>query len=307
MWFKNLCLYRLLEPFTTTAEELEEELAKSAFQPCQSMDAGSRGWVPPIGREGTQLVHSAGGNLMLALQEENKMLPSSVIKELLNERIEEIEAKEMRKIRKREKERLKEDIYLELLPRAFSRTKLTYGYIDTVNGWVVVDCGSWKQAEAFTEYLRECLGSLPIAPPSTAAAPGSVMTRWLSDNDLPGDLALGEEAVFEDPQTEGCEVRVKRQDLYADEIMAHIKSGKRIRRIAVTWDERLSCVLDGDYSVKRLKFSDVVEEAAGDREPETAFERFDADFTLMTLELKRFLPRLIEIYGGEPQAEQGVA
>jgi recombination associated protein RdgC len=146
---------------------------------------------------------------------------------------------------------------------------------------------------------------LPIAPPATDEAPQSTMTRWLSQDRVPTDVQLGEEAVFEDPQTEGCEVRCKRQDLYADEIKAHIKSGKRIRRMAVTWSERLSCVLDSDYSVKRLKFSDVVQENSGDRDPETAAERFDSDFTLMTLELRRFIPRLLEIFGGE--AKQAVA
>ena len=301
MWFKNLCPYRLMEPFKLSAEELEAALEGSAFNPCGSLDLQSRGWVPPMGKEGMQLVHSAGGVHLLCMREESKILPSSVIKEVLEERIAEREEKESRKIRKREKEQLKEEILFELLPRAFTRTKQTFGYIDTNSGWLVVDSGSWKHAEAFTEHLREALGTLPIAPPATTDAPQSILTDWLENDNVPADIELGEEAVFEDPQTEGCEVRCKRQDLQAEEIKAHIKSGKRIRRIAMTWADRMSCMIDADYSVKRLKFSDVVKESAGDRDTDSYAERFDADFTLLTLEVRKLLPRLMELFGGEAQ------
>lgn len=302
MWFKNLCMYRLLEAFPLDAEALEQTLAQHSYTPCGKMDAASHGWVSPLGRDGEMLVHAANGYFMLCLQEESKLLPPAVIRDVVEERVAEIEEREQRKVRKREKDHLREEIYLELLPRAFSRSKQTYGYIDTNNGWLVIDSASWKQAENFVEILREALQTLPVAPPSTKDAPQSVMTDWLAQDRLPADMELGEEAVFEDPQTEGCEVRCKRQDLYADEIKGHIHSGKRVRRLAVTWAERLDCILDADLSVKRLKFGDIVLEESGDREAESAAERFDADFTLMTLELAKFLPRLMQLYGGEDQS-----
>jgi recombination associated protein RdgC len=302
MWFKNLCLYRLQEPFALSAEALEEALSQHSFHPCGRMDISSQGWISPLGRDGQVLVYAAGGCLMLCLQEESKLLPAGVIRDVLNERVSEIEEREQRKLRKREKDNLRDEVFHDLLPRAFSRSKTTFGYIDTQEGWLVIDSASWKQAEGFTEILREAIGSLPIAPPDTHDAPPAVMTRWLANNDLPADVELGEEAVFEDPQTEGCEIRCKRQDLQAEEIMGHLKSGKRIRRLAVTWHERMSCVLDADTSVKRLKFLDVVQEQSGDRNPESAEERFDSDFTIMSLELKRFIPRLMELYGGEDAA-----
>lgn len=301
MWFKNLCPYRLMEPFTLSAEELEEKLSAFGYVPCGSLDMQSRGWVPPLGRHGEQLVHVANGVYLICLREESKILPASVVREELEERIEAREEQDMRKVRKREREQLREEITFELLPRAFSRTKDTFGYIDTVSGWLVVDSSSWRQAEGFTEFLRECLETLPIAPPATTDAPQSIMTDWLASDSIPSDLELGEEAVFEDPATEGCEIRCKRQDLQADEIKAHLTSGKRIRRLALGWNERLTCVVDADYSIKRLRFSDVVKEAAGDYTAETFAEQFDADFTLQLLELRNFLPRLMELFGGEAQ------
>src|SRR5690606_23539546 len=113
---------------------------------------------------GSTLVHSANGALLICLREEKKLLPASVVREALDERIREVEDREMRKVRKREREQLKEEIIFELLPRAFTRSTNTYGYIDTQAGMVVVDASTWRKAEHFTERLRDALGSLPIAP-----------------------------------------------------------------------------------------------------------------------------------------------
>jgi recombination associated protein RdgC len=300
MWFKNLCIYRLSEPFRLDAEGLQEKLAEFAFQPVGRTEMAARGWVPPLGRHGQQLVHATNGNLMVCLQEESRLLPPAVLREELDERVAQREEQEMRKLGRREKNRMKEELTLELLPRAFTRNKRCFAYIDPHNGWVVVDTGNWRQAEELTELLRACLGSFPVRPLQTDRNPQSVMTEWLARDRAPGDIELGDEAVLEDPQSEGAEVRVKRQDLHSGEIKGHLSAGKRVRRMAVTWDERLAAVLDSDLSVKRLKFQDVVQDDTGDREAESNEERFDADFAILALELGRFVPRLLELFGGEP-------
>ncbi|MFB4205631.1 Recombination-associated protein RdgC [wastewater metagenome] len=299
MWFRNLCVYRLNDTFEHSAEELAARLADFAFQPVASTEALSRGWVPP-GPDGEGLVYATGSQYLVCLQEESRLLPASVIREALDERVAEREAAEYRKLGRKEKNRLKEEITLELLPRAFTRAKRLYAWIDTRNGTLVVDTATWRQAEEVTELLRAALGSLPIQPLTAASNPQPLMTEWLSRQSEPSDVELGDEAVFEDPQNEGAEVRCKRLDLHASEITAHITAGKLVRRLALTWDERMSFVLDADLSVKRLKFLDVVQEGHEDFTPESAAERFDADFAIMTLELGRLLPRLTGMFGGEP-------
>ncbi|MCP1673055.1 recombination associated protein RdgC [Natronocella acetinitrilica] len=295
MWFKNLCLYKLETAFPYDAEALEERLAADPFQPCGKLDQESAGFAPPLGDGHEQLVHAANGYLMVCLREESKLLPASVVKETMDERVGAIEAQEMRKVRKREKDRLKDEIILDLLPRAFSRSRRTYAYIDPRDGWIVVDAATWKKAEEVTEHLREVLGSLPIAPPQLDTAPQAVMTRWVSGKAMPSDFELGDECVLTDPQLEGAEVRCKRQDLHASEIAAHLKAGKRVSRVAVQWRERMSFVLDADMSVKRLRFNDVVQEDTADGEADSAAERFDSDFSIMTLELAGLIPRLMEV------------
>lgn len=305
MWFKNLCFYKLESDFPFDAENLEQRLERHAFQPCGKLDLDSGGWTAPIGDGHESLVHAANGYLMVCLKEESKILPAAVIKEALTERVQLIEEQEMRKVRKREKDRLKDEVLLDMLPRAFSRSRRTYAYIDPHDGWLVVDASSWKKAEELTERLRDALGSLPIVPPQLDTAPQAVMTRWLATDQVPSDFGIGDECVLTDPQLEGAEVRCKRLDLSSSEVKTHLKAGKLVSRLALDWQERMSFVLDADMSVKRLKFSDVVQDDSGDTEAESAAERFDADFSIMTLELARLIPRLMTVIEGKGEAGTG--
>jgi recombination associated protein RdgC len=84
-----------------------------------------------------------------------------------------------------------------------------------------------------------------------------------------------------------------------DELHHHIDAGMQVSRLAVEWSERLRCVLGDDLGVRRLRFTDLVMQEAGDVEADDAAARFDADFALMSAELASFIPRLIEVFGGE--------
>ena len=91
----------------------------------------------------------------------------------------------------------------------------------------------------------------------------------------------------------------KNHDLTAPEIQNHLEAGKEVVKLAVNWNERLGFVLDDSLGIKRLRFLDAVQEQAADVEADNEADRFDADFSIMSLELAAFLPRLLELFGGE--------
>ncbi|MCB1774728.1 MAG: recombination-associated protein RdgC, partial [Gammaproteobacteria bacterium] len=90
MWFRNLQLYRLIEPFEHTPAGLHDALGQRGFKPCAGLDTHSVGWVPPAGREATELVHTANGRIMLCLRREDRILPSAVVREHVEEKAEAI-------------------------------------------------------------------------------------------------------------------------------------------------------------------------------------------------------------------------
>ncbi|NOU12595.1 MAG: recombination-associated protein RdgC, partial [Methylococcaceae bacterium] len=52
----------------------------------------------------------------------------------------------------------------------------------------------------------------------------------------------------------------------------------------------------------RLKFLDLIQDQVTDTETSSEAEQFDVDFSIMSLELANFLPRLVELFGGENKA-----
>ena len=299
MWFRNLILYRFTQAFDLDAETLEEKLAHKTFRPLGDMEPAFTGWTEPLGKEGRQLVHTVGNCMMLCARKEEKILPAAAVRELVEARAGEIEEKEGREVRARERRELKETVLLEMIPRAFSKSHRQYAYIDSRNGWLVVDTATASRAEAFIDLLRECLGTLPVVPLQVAESPDAVMTEWLKEGGAPGAIQIGDECELRDLMEDGAIVRVRREDLFSDEIRVHLEAGKRVMRLALTWEERVSFLLDEKFQLKRLRFQDAVLDEAGDVGAETAAERFDADFAIMTGEFSRFLPELITLFGGE--------
>lgn len=302
MWFKNLAVYRFTEAFDMAADVLEQKLQQQPFRPCGAHDEFSFGWSSPVGKASDALVHAANGFMMLSAKKEEKVIPASVINEMLQERIADIEEKEARKLPAKERTRVKDELIFELLPRAFSFSRKTYAYIDSQNGWVVVDAASPKKAEDLLSLLRKCLGSLPVEPIKTEAKPGSVMTQWLISNTSPKDILIEDECELRSQEEEAAIIRCKRHDLALPEIKNHLDSGKQVIKLAMSWADRISFVLDENLAVKRLKFLDLVQEQAADIQADDEIQQFDADFSIMTAELAQFLPRLLEIFNAEGNA-----
>ncbi|MCG8518508.1 MULTISPECIES: recombination-associated protein RdgC [Marinobacter] len=303
MWFRNARVYRFSKPFEISAESLEEQLQADAFQPCGPQEISRQGWVAPLGKHGDQLVHSAGGYHLITLRKEEKLLPGPVIKELVEERVEVIEAEQHRKVRRKEKDEIKEQVTLEMLPRAFSKNRRCYAYLAPQDGLLVVDASSAKQAEDLASFLRKSLGSLPVRPPAVEQAPAFTLTGWLTESiDLPATLTLGDECELKDPSEDGGVVRCKGLDLQGDEIRSHLDAGMQVTKLALTWEDSLSFILDEELGIRRLKFGDTLQEKLDDVEADDAVARFDAAFSLMTLEVSRLVPGLLEALGGEDRS-----
>ena len=298
MWFKNLIFFRLEKPFAYTPEALEESLEKMSFVPCGRHELSSLGWSSPMGKLSEMRVHAGSGAMMICAKKEERILPASVIREFVSDKVEAIEETEMRKVNKKERDTIKDEVILDLIPKAFTRSSHTWAIILPKQSLLIVDASSSKKADEFTTLLRKTLTDTPLKLPQVQHVPAEGLTLWLSSTDnLPHDLDIGDECELLEPGDEGSLVRCRRQDLAGTEITAHIKAGKNVVKLGVTWDEKLSFMLVDDLSIKKLKYSDeLVEEAT---EKSDAATQFDADFTLMALEFGRFIPRLLEFSGGE--------
>ena len=292
MWFKNLYLFKFEKDFTLNAEELHAELLKKPFTPCSPSQRESMGWVAPIGK-GESLTHSSNRYILFTMARQERLLPATVIKETLQEKVEEIENVENRKVSAREKKELREDIEHELLPRAFTRTQKIDAWIDPTNGWLILNTASAPRAEEFTKLLRKTLGSLPVALPESKVSPAVAMTQWLGSQKLPEPFTLGFECELKNQGDDKGTATFKQHDLTLEEVQSSLEAGKYVSKLAIEWDEKISFVLSEDLQIKKLKFLDVMEEQLKDNDPQTHEEHLDIAFSLMTGEVSLLLKDLL--------------
>ena len=298
MWFKNLMSYRLTKSLEWDLTQLQTQLETCRFYPCDVQEQSKFGWSAPL-RGSDLLYFSVGKQILLVAQKEEKMLPANVVKRELAHRIESLEEKENRKLKKNEKQTLKDDVVMNLLPRAFSKNQYTALWIDTESGLLHLDAASAKRAEDVLALLRKSLGSLPVVPLAFANEPSTILTDWITQDNLPHWLIALEEAELRGSQEDSV-IRCKKQPLENEDILALLQEGKKVvSKLALEWEDTLTFVFNEDGSLKRLKFADSVREKNEDISKEDFAQRFDADFVLMTGILAKLTENLLEAFGGE--------
>lgn len=299
MWFKNLMLYRLTKPLGLVGDTFTQRLADNRFTPCGSQDIARYGFVNPVTRrEEGELAHFGDGCWLLCVRQEEKLLPGGVIKELLDEKVDEIQQAQGRPVGRKEKQSMKEEIVTDLLPRAFVKSRFTYAYISEKQNLVVVDSSSAARAEEVLGLLRKSIGSLPVTP-VTAATPVAVsLTDWLKTQ-APKPFEVEDEAEFKSLLEEGGVIRTKKQALNDDEISTILDNQRMVSKLAINYPDNLSFVLDENLGIKRLKFADVLREENDDIDGADRVARLDADFVLMTRTFEQFIPELLAALGGE--------
>ena len=298
MWFKNLQLYRFTKPFELDAETLGRQLEEHSFVPCGSQDTTRSGWVPPLGRHGSEFVHASSGYLMVCCKRQDKLLPAAVVNEALEEKVLQIEQREARKLPAKQRRALKDEVIFSLLPKAFARSSLQYAYISPRDNLLVVDAASAKRAEELIDDLRAVLGSLSVIPLASKSQPIEVMTQWVNSAQPAPGFELGEECELRDNADISCLIRCKNQNLAAAEIVNHLKTGMHVSKLALNWQQRIEFLLDEKLVIKRLRFSELVQEQADETEADDVATRFDVDFSIMALELSGFFEALVGAFGG---------
>ena len=305
MWYKNLRIYQITKVLDFSESEIQDLLEKSIFKLCAKHQQQSIGWVPPLATAITedeseqQLLYLKDGyNIAFKLRIQEKVLPSAVVKEALELRVHERELAEARTIFLREKRQLKDEIIAEFTPKAFTRSNHIQGYWDTKNNRLIIDANSASRAETFLRLLREAFGSLPVVPFEAKQSPAHTMTQWLLEGPSSTELQLSDECELRSIDAEASIVRLRHQELSADEVRAHLDAGKQAVKLRVCWRDGIEATVSESATFNRLHFSDDIKALDASYSKEEEIQRMAHEFSVMVTEINAFTDDMIEALGG---------
>lgn len=294
MWYKNAIIYLLPDGWQLEAG-FAEKLEQAAFTPCMGLDWFSEGFAPPTPFS-SDFVFTAQNSNRVCLKHEEKVLPSATVRDLVNGKVAEIQEAEARNVWCKEKQQLKEQIVDDLLPRALTKSRRTEAIFDTERGYLLVNEASDKRAEQMLIKLREALGGLKVAMPYTRESPSSLMTEWLLQGHAEGDFELGYNVLLQGVGDVVPKVKISKKDLTHPEVIQHAKNGMKVVELELEWREQISFTLTQNFALKRIRFSDVLQEEA-EQGDDTASLMFSSQI-IMVEALGEMLDELANLLGG---------
>lgn len=289
LWFKYAHIFHLKHLKSLNATQLADALALQHFRACTPHMPSAIGWYSPFDDPDLALVHPSQGCLLFALQLEDKILPASVIRDELVDKIKRIESEEQRKIHSKEKARLRDEVAVALLPKAFSKRQLIHAYIDPVLNLMVVNSVAQNKLTPLQKLFHQSRPDIKLNGLGLRAL-NFLMSEWILHPELlPDHLELGDACVLQNPDKEQSVVRCQRQGVLSEGVVTFLKAGFKVNQLRLTWREQLSFTLRADGAIQQIKFLEMLQGMREEIEVETRAEQIDADFFIMTQTFREFL------------------
>lgn len=215
------------------------------------------GFLPFSGNEDDPLAVSVDRFLAFAVGLRSKVIPGSVLRERLQEKVREVVAKGGT-VTGKERKRLRDAVKDELMRQAFCKLTVIRGWIDR-RGWVFFDTSSNNNAELALGEVRKALGSFPAVRPADAA-PATVFQRWVREKATEAPFGFGDSCVLALPDS-GSRWTGKGVDVCGVEVEEHLNAGSSFERMGLTFNDRLSFTFDVNFAVKQLRWLDTDDSA----------------------------------------------
>ncbi|MEL7185865.1 MAG: recombination-associated protein RdgC [Pseudomonadota bacterium] len=296
--FRNVRFFRLEGDWPNSETAVSKRLSGSAFKPCGPLTERSSGWIAIDPDNDDALTRRVNGADLLKLRSQSRVLPHAAIAEELEVRIEEYQSRMQEKPSASEKRRMKAETRDELLPKAMLKSERILGYVDLKEKILAVDAAQETKAERFLLHLRAPFDDVQIIPLQFGKPVGDLLNKIFFGN-APSRFALGRECRMQDAADVGSKVRWTEFDLSDNSIRDHVANGMRLTHLAIIYDNILSCVVDENGVLTKVRFLGM--DDAGDEHPDdanAALSRQDAEFVLMTGTLRHMLADFRKLLGG---------
>ncbi|WP_067097848.1 recombination-associated protein RdgC [Marinomonas atlantica] len=283
MWPKTLQLFQLKGPVDFAA--IEQALPEHPLREVGAQDEFTFGTLPLI--RGSECWAIVSNDCMLfRFGKEEKSLPSSVVREELEEKVAEIETIEGRKVGRKEKADIKEGLVFDLRAKAFSNLSDVWLYIDKKAELLVLNTTNGAMTEQSFKLLQTMLGSFPMVPLQAQVSPSMVMTDWLMKNEVPASLETGDTCDLQDSSEDRSSIKFKKLEPLSEDVTRHLEQGMSVKNVGLRWTDKMSFVLCDDLTIKSIKWDDALKEQAFNDSQGGTLSDLDANFSLMSLTIR---------------------
>jgi recombination associated protein RdgC len=293
--FKNARFFAFTGAWPESEEALDQALASAGFTPCGPLSEKSSGWETPVDSGNARLCRSVAGADLLQLRTQSRLLPAAAVNEAVEARLEEYRERTGERPGRRERRRMKLETRDNLMPKALLRSERTRGFYLRSDGVLAIDAASPAKIERFLESLRMALGKSDANPLKFSRPVADLLKRILLGDPPPG-IALGRECRMQDPSDSKATVRWADMDLTDANVRKLVRDGMKLTQLGIEFNKVMSCVLDENGGLGKLKLLGLeAKEASEEEEP---LARFDTEFVLSTGTLREFLRALQKALGG---------
>lgn len=285
MFFKTATLFQLKQ--TVDFDNLESALSEFPLKEVGSQDEFTFGSLPLIRNSETWSLRS-GDCLLMRFGKEEKNLPSAVVREALEVKVAEIELIEGRKVGRKEKADMKNELIFTMRPTAYAKRSDVWMHIDSKAGFIAIYSTSANMIEQAFKHLQTMLGSFPMVPLQAQVNPSLLMTEWLQRNSLPASLETGATCDIQDRSEDKASIAFKNLEPLSEDVTRHLEQGMSVKSLALRWTDKLSFVLHDDLTIRNIKWDDAIKEAAFRDSDGGALSDLDANFALASLTTREF-------------------
>lgn len=287
---KNAIIYNAQLPISIA---LESHLNEFTFVAPTSQEAWSAGFEPIFD---DCLVETFAGGFAFKLRYDEKIIPASVVTDMANTRIAEVELREDRRLPGKERARIRDEVLFELLPRALVQTKRITCFYRPEKNLLIVPTTSRKLADIVTSRLIKAVGSIK-ATTIYISDIKSGLTAKLRDY-IEGnqesfvDFTVGGRVKLKDEETKKtAQFRLDEITEAKDGIIESIESGARVVELELCTDDSWFRI-DEKFTLKGIELISESEEI----DFESELEHFQHEASVQTLFVADVVNKLCSLF-----------
>lgn len=291
-------------------EQMRQHLQTRAFSEIGAAEAQRTGFAP-IEDTGEMVIDLPEG-FAFGFRIDTKILPASAVNAALKERIAKIEAEQEFKVGRKYKRELKEEVLLDMLPKALVKTtNLTVVYHRDTK-LLVVPTASKATADAVTSAMVQAIESIKAETIYVSSARHGLTTRlekWLADEDdcdAFGEFEPVDKIILKQG---GMSVSVTADDLRgaSEGLTEALGRGLSVDAIRLYHSDQsiadvgMSFLLGSDFRMRSVDFGAKPEKKAPDQD---LIEHFQHEASVQLLHLVAAVEHLKDLLGYKPPVEE---